>query len=155
MNRIVNWAFSLTRANQLYKCIETEEGYYRRKRFHSPTIGLEHQHGRRFIVLGHQYGRRDVMYVKTFHIEKKKQRLLILVVVINDEWKQNRQIFHIYYYTNTFRFSFRNCIKAASNCPASFRDGFNYIKFMYIHHWNQYYFLYSGTTKKGSILSTW
>ena len=22
---------------------------------------LEHQHGRRFIVLGHQYGRRDVM----------------------------------------------------------------------------------------------
>ena len=36
MNRIVNWAFSLlTRANQLYKCIETEEGFYRRKRFHS------------------------------------------------------------------------------------------------------------------------
>ena len=46
-------------------------------------------------------------------------------------------------------------IKVASNCPASFMDGFNYIKFMYIHHWNQYYFLYSGTTEKGSILSTW
>ena len=38
----------------------------KRKRLHkkkvqSHRIGLEHQHGRRFIVLKHQYGRRDVM----------------------------------------------------------------------------------------------
>jgi len=95
-----------SRGLQLYKYIETEEGFYRRKRFHSQTIGLEHQHGRRFIVLGHQYGRCDVMHVKTFYIEKKQQqqRILVVIVVINDEWKHNKRIFHIYYYTNTFRF---------------------------------------------------
>ena len=32
-----------------------------RKEFNSHRIGLEHQHGSRFIVLEHQYGRRDVM----------------------------------------------------------------------------------------------
>ena len=31
------------------------------KEFNSHRIGLGQQHGRRFIVLGHQYGRRDVM----------------------------------------------------------------------------------------------
>ena len=31
------------------------------KKFNSHRIGLEHHHGRRFIVLGHQYGHRDVM----------------------------------------------------------------------------------------------
>ena len=30
-----------------------------RKEFNSHRIGLEHQHGRRFIFLGHQYGHRD------------------------------------------------------------------------------------------------
>ena len=37
------------------------ESVYIRKEFNSQRIGLELQHGRRFIVLGHQYGRRDVM----------------------------------------------------------------------------------------------
>ena len=32
---------------------------YMRKEFNSHRIGLEHQRGRRFIVLEHQYGRRD------------------------------------------------------------------------------------------------
>ena len=32
-----------------------------RKGFNFLRIGLEHQHGRRFNVLGHQYGLRDVM----------------------------------------------------------------------------------------------
>ena len=32
-----------------------------RKEFNSHRTGLGHQHARRFIVLGHQYGRRDVM----------------------------------------------------------------------------------------------
>ena len=32
-----------------------------RKELNSQRIGLGHQHGRRFIVLGHHYGRHDVM----------------------------------------------------------------------------------------------
>ena len=35
---------------------------YMRKSFNSDRIGLAHQHGHRFIVLGHQYGGRDSMY---------------------------------------------------------------------------------------------
>ena len=45
----------------LCKFIGTKESFYIRKEFNSYTIGLEYKHGRRFIVLGHQYGRRDVM----------------------------------------------------------------------------------------------
>ena len=33
-----------------------------RKQFNSHKIGLEYEHGRRFIVLEQQYGRRDVMW---------------------------------------------------------------------------------------------
>ena len=33
-----------------------------RKQFNSHKIGLEYQHGRRFIVLEQQYGRRVVMW---------------------------------------------------------------------------------------------
>ena len=44
------------------KFIETKESVCIRKEFNSYRIGLEHQHGHRFIVLGHQYGRRDVMW---------------------------------------------------------------------------------------------
>ena len=33
-----------------------------RKEFNSHRTGLRHQHDHRFIVLGHQYGRRDVMW---------------------------------------------------------------------------------------------
>ena len=32
----------------------------KREEFSSHRIGLGQQHGRRFIVLGHKYGRRDV-----------------------------------------------------------------------------------------------
>ena len=39
----------------------TKESVYIRKESNSQRIGVEHQHGRRFIVLEHQYGRRDVM----------------------------------------------------------------------------------------------
>ena len=34
----------------------------KRLEFNFQRIGLRNQHGRRFIVLGHQYGRRDVMW---------------------------------------------------------------------------------------------
>ena len=38
----------------LCKFIGTKESVCIRKEFNSHRIGLEHQHGRRFIVLGHQ-----------------------------------------------------------------------------------------------------
>ena len=50
-----------SRGQHLCKFIETKENVSIRKEFNSHRIGLVHQHGRRFIVLEHQYGRRDVM----------------------------------------------------------------------------------------------
>ena len=44
----------------LCKSIGTKESIYIRKEFNSHRIGLEQHHGRRFIVLEHQYGLRDV-----------------------------------------------------------------------------------------------
>ena len=43
------------------KIIVTKESVYIRKEFKSHRIDLEHQHGSRFTVLEHQYGRREVM----------------------------------------------------------------------------------------------
>ena len=59
-NKIVIERFH-SRGQHLCKCIGTKESVCIRKEFNSHRTGLEHQHGRRFIVLGHQYGRRDVM----------------------------------------------------------------------------------------------
>ena len=50
-----------SRGQHLCKFIGTKESVCIRKEFNSQRIGLEPQHGRRFIVLGHQNGRRDVM----------------------------------------------------------------------------------------------
>ena len=50
-----------SRDQHLYKFIETKRSVYIRKEFNSHRICLVHQHRRRFIVLEHQYGRRDVM----------------------------------------------------------------------------------------------
>ena len=50
-----------SRGQHLYKFIGTKESVCIRKEFNSQRIGLGHQHGRCFIVLGHQYGHRDVM----------------------------------------------------------------------------------------------
>ena len=41
--------------------LEQKKSVYIRKEFNSHRTGLGLQHGRRFIVLGHKYGRRDVM----------------------------------------------------------------------------------------------
>ena len=38
-----------------------------REEFKSQRIFSVHQHGRRFIVLQHQYGRRDVMCKRSIH----------------------------------------------------------------------------------------
>ena len=51
-----------SRGQHLCKFIGTKESVCIRKEFNSHRTGLEHQHGRRFIVLGHQYGRREVMW---------------------------------------------------------------------------------------------
>ena len=50
-----------SRGQHLCEFNGTKESVYVRKEFNSHRTGLGHQHGRRFIVLGHQYGCRDVM----------------------------------------------------------------------------------------------
>ena len=50
-----------SRDQHLHKFMGTKESVYIGKEINSHRTGLEHQHGRRFVVLGHQYGRRDVM----------------------------------------------------------------------------------------------
>ena len=46
-----------SRGQQPCRFIGTKECFYIRKEFNSHRIGLGHQHGRRFIVVGHQLGR--------------------------------------------------------------------------------------------------
>ena len=48
--------FFHSRGQHLCKFIGTKESVCIRKEFNSHRIGLGHQHGCRFIVLGHQYG---------------------------------------------------------------------------------------------------
>ena len=50
-----------SRGKYLCKFMGTKESVCIRKELNSHRTGLGHQHGRRFIVLGHQYGRNDVM----------------------------------------------------------------------------------------------
>ena len=63
LGRVFNRAFSLMwpASMQIYR--------NKRKRLHKKKvqphrIGFEHQHGRHFIVLKHQYGRRDVIWIR-------------------------------------------------------------------------------------------
>ena len=60
-----------SRGQYLCKFIGTKEIVWIRKEFNSHKIGLEHQHGRRFIVLGHQYGLCDVMWIRSI-VEYRK-----------------------------------------------------------------------------------
>ena len=55
-------AFSLTwpAAMQIY-WNKLRTLLHKKRKENSHRIGLGHQHGRRFIILGNQYGRRDVM----------------------------------------------------------------------------------------------
>ena len=46
-----------SRGQHLCKFIVTKESVCIRKEFNSQRTGFGNQHGRRFIVLGHQYGR--------------------------------------------------------------------------------------------------
>ena len=56
-----------SRGQHLFKFIGTKESVYIWKEFNSHRIGLEHQHGRCFIVLEHQHGRYDVMWKRCIH----------------------------------------------------------------------------------------
>ena len=52
-------AFTLT---NIYANLLEQKSFYVRKELTSHSVCLEHQHGRRLLdVLGHHYGRRDVM----------------------------------------------------------------------------------------------
>ena len=52
-----------SRGQHICKCIGTKESVCIRKEFNSHRIVLVHQNGRRFIVLEHKYGHRDVNVV--------------------------------------------------------------------------------------------
>ena len=54
-----------SRDQHLCKFMGTKESVYIREEINSHRIDLEHQHGCRFIVLGHQYGRREVMWKRS------------------------------------------------------------------------------------------
>ena len=51
-----------THVANIYANLLEQTSFYVRKEFTSHSVCLEHQHGRRLLdVLGHHYGRRDVM----------------------------------------------------------------------------------------------
>ena len=50
-----------SRGQHLCRFMGTKESVVIRKEFNSHRTGLGNKHGRRFIVLGHKYGRHDVM----------------------------------------------------------------------------------------------
>ena len=50
-----------SRDQHLCKFMRTKESVYIRKEINSHRTGLEHQHGHRFSVLEHQYGRSDLI----------------------------------------------------------------------------------------------
>ena len=60
-----------SRGQHLCKFMGTKESVCIRKEFNSQRIGLGHQHDCRFIVLGHQYGRRDVMWKHPITLPRK------------------------------------------------------------------------------------
>ena len=73
-----------SRDQRLWKFMGIKESVYIRKEINSERIGFEHQHGCRFVVLEHQYGRRDERHVKTLYkkvyhckLSKKKRCLSI------------------------------------------------------------------------------
>ena len=61
-----NRAYSLTwSTSMLIYIIRTKESFYIRKEFNSVRVVLVHKHGCRFVVLEHQYGRYDVMWIRS------------------------------------------------------------------------------------------
>ena len=65
----------------LCKFIGTKEGICIRKEFDSQRTGLGHQHGDHFIVLGHQYSHRDVMWKHSIKVESWKDAIIVITFV--------------------------------------------------------------------------
>ena len=76
-----------SRGQHLCKSIGTKKIFDIRKEFNYQRTGLEHKHGRRFIVLEHRYGRCDVMWKRSI------QSVLSLVLDIHviDNWQLSKR----------------------------------------------------------------
>ena len=76
-----------SRGQYLCKSIGTKKIFDIRKEFNYQRTGLEHKHGRRFIVLEHRYGRCDVMWKRSI------QSVLSLVLDIHviDNWQLSKR----------------------------------------------------------------
>ena len=71
---------------------ENKESLYVRKEFNSHRIYFEHQHVLRFIVLGHQYGGRDVICVEYSHLSRKRPPLVHDKVMAHGRWSSMGKI---------------------------------------------------------------
>jgi len=76
-----------SRDHHLCKFIGTKESICIRKEINSHRTGLRNQHGRCFIVLGHQYGRLDVMWKHSIDVENR--RYLKIYSLQFEEIRQN------------------------------------------------------------------
>ena len=74
------WSVSTQVDSIFANFLEQKKTFYMRKEFNSHRNCLEHDHGRGFIVLEHQYGRRDVMCKRSiiFQISKSICQLMSL-----------------------------------------------------------------------------
>ena len=88
-----------SRGQHLCKFIGTKESVTIRKEFNSQSIGLVHQHGRRFNVLGHQYGRRDVSWKHSINNKRSLLRFQSTTAHTNRGWSacgsSKSRFFHI------------------------------------------------------------
>ena len=71
-----------SRDQHICKFIGPKESVYIRKEFSSLRIGLGHQNGRRFIVLEHQYGRRDVIRKRSIITKKFFQLKFVAILFL-------------------------------------------------------------------------
>ena len=81
-----------SRGQHLCKFIGTKESVYIRKEFNSHRISLEHQHGRRFIIL---YGHRDVMYKHSCLISNRVGWVLVNLLWNKQHEAQGTEIYRI------------------------------------------------------------
>ena len=67
-----------THVSSIQQIYGNKEFFYTRKESNSHRIRLQHQYGHRFIVFEHQYGCRDVMWIRSIggiaQLEKQKSK---------------------------------------------------------------------------------
>ena len=85
--KTVNTAFSFTWLASFRQIYWNKWKHLHEKRLHSHRIGLVHQHGRRFILLEHQYGRCCVMWkssivydIRSFGIQSKQIMIINTII---------------------------------------------------------------------------